>query len=86
MSQVEYHRFCIWDAQPVPEDRLKRNSNTCSPECQKAERKAKRAYYNQLRRDYYQRVLRPRILREADRARSAQPPPDQAALRQYSSG
>lgn len=63
MESPTYHRFCIWDAQPVPEDRLRRNSNTCSPECQKAERKAKRAYYTHLRKEYYGAPLRRRLAR-----------------------
>jgi hypothetical protein len=60
---MNYHRFCIWDAQPVPEARLRRNSNTCSPECQKAERKAKRAYYGALRKEYYTRPLKAKLER-----------------------
>lgn len=56
-----YHRFCIWDAQPVPEDRLRRGANTCSNECTAAERKAKRAYFHALRKNQYQGALRVRL-------------------------
>jgi hypothetical protein len=64
--------FCVVDSQPVPHDRVKRGSVTCSPQCAKKRRKQQMQLMEQTECKYCRRPATPKERARYKRWRAAE--------------